>query len=131
VLVFLAVERTFREYIAIFLTGDLKKVTAHYNEPLMLVATSRAVNRAEAEVIMGKIRDDLQARGIAEFVFDRLEVKMVGENVALVSFIIKQQTKDGVVVNVSAGTYSLRRADSGWKIAVISTYPPADFVKLD
>jgi len=58
-------------------------------------------------------------------------VKMLGENVALVSFIIKQQAKDGAVVNVSAGTYSLRRTDNGWKIAVISTYPPADFVKLD
>ena len=50
---------------------------------------------------------------------------MLGENVALVSFINKQQAKDDAIVNVRAGTYSLRRTDDGWKIAVISTYPPA------
>ena len=126
-----AVEQTFRDYLAMFLTGDLKKVMAFYNEPMMLVATGRAVSRAEAEPIMAKARDDFRAGGVAEQVLDRLEVKMLGESVALVSFINRQQGRDGTTVNVRAGTYSLRRTNDGWKIAVISTYPPADFVKLD
>ena len=126
-----AVEQTFRDYLAIFLTGDLKKVITYYNEPMMLVATGRAVSRAEAEPIMAKARDEFHAGGVAEQVLDRLEVKMLGENVALVSFINRHQGKDGATLNVRAGTYSLRRTNDGWKIAVISTYPPADFVKLD
>jgi ketosteroid isomerase-like protein len=64
-------------------------------------------------------------------VLDRLEVKMLGKNIALVSFINRQQGKDRATVNVRAGTYTFRRTDDGWKIVVISTYPPADFVKLD
>ena len=43
---------------------------------------------------------------------------MLGESVAPVSFINKQQAKEGAIVNVR-------------KIAVIGTYPPANFVKLD
>ena len=80
---------------------------------------------------MAKFRDDTRARGVAEQVLDRLEVKMLGESAALVSFINKQQAKDGSTLNVRAGTYFLRRPDDGWKITFISTYPPADFVKLD
>ena len=127
----IAIEQTFRDYLALFLTGDLKKVTAFYNEPMMLVATGRAVSRTEAEPIMAKARDDFRAGGVAEQVLERMEVKILGESVALISFINRQKGKDGATVNVRAGTYSLRRTDDGWKIAVISTYPPADFVKLD
>lgn len=125
-----AVERTFRDYFSMFLTGDLKKVMTYYNEPLMF-AFGRAVSRIEAEPIMAKFRDDARASGVAEQVLDRLDVKTLGENVALVSFVNKQQAKDGALLNVRAGTYFLRRTDDGWKITFISTYPPADYVKLD
>lgn len=94
------------------------------------MANGRAVSRAEAEPIMAQVRDAFRARGVVEQVLDRVEVKMLGESVALVSFINKQQLKDGTV-NVRAGTYSFRRTDDGWKIFVIGTYPPADFVNLD
>jgi hypothetical protein len=67
-----AVEQTFRDYRAVFLAGDLKKVMTYYNEPMMLVATGRAVSRAEAEPIMAKARDDFRAGGVAEQVLDRL-----------------------------------------------------------
>ena len=40
---------------------------------------------------------------------------MLGENVALVSFINKPLAKDGAIVSVRAGTYSLRRTDDGWR----------------
>lgn len=126
-----AVEQTFRDYIEIFLTGDLKKVTAYYNEPTMFASSGAAVSRAEVLVIVAQLREDFRARGVAAQVLDRVEVKMLGEGVAFVSFIIKQQAKDGAIVNVRAGTYSLRKTDEGWKIAFISVYPPADFVKLD
>src|SRR5215813_10877181 len=41
------IEQTFRDYAAMFLMGDIKKVTAYYNEPLMLLPTGRAATRAE------------------------------------------------------------------------------------
>jgi ketosteroid isomerase-like protein len=109
----------------------MKKVTTFYNEPMMLIFANRSVTRAEAEQIMDKGRDIGRSRGIADAVLDRLEVKMVGDGVALVSWLARRVTKDGAVVETAAGTYYFRKTDDGWKIAVISTYPPADFVKLD
>jgi len=32
-----AVEQTFRDYAATFWTGDMKKVTTFYNEPMMVI----------------------------------------------------------------------------------------------
>lgn len=81
-------------YFTMFLTGDLKKVMTYYNDPMML-AGGRAVSRAEAEPTMAKFRDDTRARGVTEQVLDRLEVKMLGVTVALVSFINKQKAADG------------------------------------
>jgi hypothetical protein len=98
---------------------------------MMLVDNERAMSRAQAEPFMAKVRHAFRARGVAEQILDRLEVKLLCESAALVPLIKKQQASDGAIVNVRAGTYCLRRTDGGWKIAVISTYPPADYVKLD
>ena len=126
-----AVEQTFRDYSAAFWTGDMKKVTAFYNEPMMLASSGRVVTRAEAEPIIERARENGRSRGIADAVLDRVEVKMVGNGVALVSWLAKRVTKDGTVVETVAGTYYLRKTDDGWKIAVIHAFPSADYVKLD
>jgi ketosteroid isomerase-like protein len=126
-----AAEQTFRDYAATFMTGDLKKVMAYYNESMMLMPAARIMTLAEADPFMEKVREDRRSRGVVEGVLERLDVKLVGDGVALVSFIIRQQTKDGTVVQASAGTYYLRKADNGWKIAVMHVFPTSDYVKLD
>ena len=126
-----AVEQTFRDYAATFWTGDMKKVTTFYNEPMMVIFANRSVTRAEAEQMMEKLRENGRSRGIADAVLDLLEVKMVGNGVALLSWLSKRVTKDGAVVETAAGTYYLRKTDDGWKIAVQYIFPVADYVKLD
>jgi ketosteroid isomerase-like protein len=125
------VEQTFRDYAATFWTGDPKKVTTFYNDPMMLMPAARVVTSAEVETWVERIRENGRSRGIADAVLERLEVKMVGDGVALVSFIYKRLTKEGAVVETGAGTYYLRKTDGGWKIAVIHAFPVTDFVKLD
>jgi ketosteroid isomerase-like protein len=125
------IEQTFRDYIAMFLTGDMKKITTYYNDPIMLLPFGRILTSAEAGPYMERVRENWRSRGMAETVLERLEVKMVGDNGALVSFIGKRQNKEGAFVEGNAGIYSLRKIDNGWKIAVIHTFPTADFVKLD
>jgi len=60
-----------------------------------------------------------------------MAVKLLGQNVALVSVVAQRQAKDGTVVEKVSGSYVLRRADTGWKIAALVGHPPADFIKLD
>src|SRR5262245_62103198 len=49
-----------------FLTGDLKKITTYYAEPMMLFPAGRAVSRAEAEPIMERARENRRSRGIVK-----------------------------------------------------------------
>ena len=125
------VEQTFRDYSTAFWTADMKKVTTFYNEPMMLMPAGRVVTRAEAEQIMERNRENARSRGAVEGVLERVEVKVVGDGVALVSYIAKRLTKDGAVVQDFAGTYYLRKTNDGWKIAVLHAFPSADYVKLD
>jgi ketosteroid isomerase-like protein len=125
------IERTFRDYAAMFLMGDIKKVTAYYAEPMMDLPSGRAMTRAEAEPIMERVRENRRSRGIVKEMLELVEVKIVGEGIALLSFINKRLTKDDAVVETSAGTYYLKKTDDGWKIAVLYIFPVADYVKLD
>jgi uncharacterized protein (TIGR02246 family) len=126
------VEQLFREYVAAFVAGDPRKIAAYYNEPTMLLGMGKVLStRAEVETWVQTITTDFQSRGIADLHLDQLAVKLLGQNVALVSAISQRRAKDGAVVDTVAASYVLRRADTGWKIAALAAYPPADFLKLE
>jgi len=126
------VEQTIREYVGSFFSSDAKKIATFYNEPLMVVNTGKVyTTRAELEAWTQTNLEGMRSRGIADFRLDQLIVKLLGQNVALVSFMGERRTKDGSPVEALAVTYSLRRTDGGWKIASMIFLPTADFVKLD
>ena len=125
------IEQTFRDYGSVFLTGDIKKVTSYYADPIMIIPIGKVMTLAEVGPWVEATRETARSRGIVEGVTERLEVKFLGDSVALVSFLTKRLNKDRAPVQVFAGTYYLRKTDDGWKIAVLHAFPPADYVKLD
>ena len=126
------VDRTFRDYHAAYSAGDPKKVASYLNEPMMFANVGRVLSTtAEAEEWAAKFIADQRARGIVEIFQDRLEVKLLGQNAALVSSIVQRRNKEGTVLEVGAASYLLRKSDKGWRIVAVTAYPPADFVKLD
>ena len=126
------VDRTFRDYHAAYTEGAPKKVATYFNEPMMFAGVGRVLSTtAEAEEWAAKFIADQRARGIVEIFQDRLEVKLLGQNSAIVSSIVQRRNKEGAVLEVGGGTYLLRKSDKGWKIVAITAYPPADFVKLE
>jgi ketosteroid isomerase-like protein len=118
------VEQTFRDYVATFWTGDLTKVTTFYNDPMMLMPAARVMTSAEVETWVERVRENGRSRGIADAVLERLEVKMVGDGVALVSFIFKRLTKEGAVVETGAGTYYLRKTDKAGRSPLSTPFLP-------
>lgn len=126
------VDRTFRDYHAAYSEGDPKKVASYLNEPMMLAGISKVLSTTtEAEEWAAKFIAEQRARGIAEIVQDRLEVKLLGQNTAIVSSMVQRRNKEGAVLELGAASYLLRKSGEGWKIAAITAYPPADFVKLE
>lgn len=127
-----AVEQTFRDYVAAFVSGDPKRIATYYHEPAMLVGVGKVLGTTtELEKFFAGVRADLQSSGYADFVFDQLAVKLLGQNVAFLSYIGERRTKDGAVLGKVAASCFLRRTDAGWKIAATVAHPPDDFIKLD
>jgi ketosteroid isomerase-like protein len=126
-----AAEKTLRDYVSMYMTGDPKKIAAYLNDPLMFLPNGTVTSGAEAEESIIKFRDDLKSKGIVNIHLEQVEVKMLGANVALVSTSSKRQAKDGATVNTMGAIYLLRKSEAGWKIAAVSLHPVADFVKLD
>lgn len=126
------IDRTFRDYHATYSEGDPKKIAAYFNEPMMIANVGKVFSTtAEIEEWVTKFVADQRARGIVEIVQDRLEVKLLGQNAAMVSSIVQRRNKEGAVLEVGGGSYFLRKSDKGWKIVAVTAHPPADFVKLE
>jgi ketosteroid isomerase-like protein len=125
-----AIEQFYRNYIADFMAGDPKKIAAYYNEPLMLVGVGKVIGTtAEIEKFIAGVRGDLPRD--YEFVLDQLSVKLIGKNVALLSYTGERRAKDGAILQKTAGSSFLRKTDTGWKIATSLSYPQEDFIKVD
>jgi ketosteroid isomerase-like protein len=129
-----AVERTFREYMVAFSAGDPKAIATYYQEPTMLVfpVVSRTLQtNADTEAWLGELRGAMKSRGVADVVIEELNVKMLGENIALLSSTYRRRAQDGSPLENGASSYFLRKSDNRWKIAAVAAHPPADLIKLD
>jgi len=126
------VDRTFRDYHAAYSQGDPKKIASYFNEPMMITNVGKVMSTtAEAEERATEFVAEQRARGIVEIFQERLEVKLLGPSMAIVSSIVQRRNKDGAALEVGGGSYLLRKSNNGWKITAITAYPPADFVKLE
>ena len=130
-----AVEQVYRDYVAAFSADDdPRKAAAYCLEPTMLVGPRlvRVLNSTtETEKWIVEIRSSMRSRGVADVVIDQLNVKLLGQNIALLSATYRRRAKDGAVLDTAAGSYILRKSDQGWKIATVTPHPPEDFIKLD
>src|SRR5262245_51282032 len=99
---------------------------------MMLLGIGKVLStRAEQEAWVQTTLSEFQSRVVADLDLDQFAVKLRGQNVALVPAVSQRRAKDGVVLDAVAASYVLRRSETGWKIAAVASYPPADFVKLD
>jgi len=56
---------------------------------------------------------------------------VLGQSLALVSYMGQRRAKDGSPAQTLAFAYLLRKTDAGWKIVTITFFPATDFVTLD
>src|SRR5262249_59443703 len=128
-----AVKQTFRDFVATFVAGDPKKIASFLKEPVIIVGSGTVLGTtSEIEKWAADTRSQLQSRGYADFAFDQLEARPLGQNVAFLSYSGQRKTKDGAVIEKVAGSMFFRKTDAGWKMVTVPHgYPPADFIKLD
>src|SRR4029077_2353800 len=103
-----AIEQVFRDYVATFVAGDQKKMSTYMNVPVMAVGLDKVlVTATEIEEYVAGVQGNFKSRGYAEFVFDQVAVKLLGQNLAFLSYSGQRRTKDGTVLEKGAGSVFL------------------------
>jgi hypothetical protein len=126
-----AVEKTVKEVVTTFYFDDVKKVVSYFHEPWMQIGTGKVLNTAEeVEKWIAESRKSM-TKDYDHFNAKQLSSKMLGNDFAVVSYLGERQAKDNKVLQTVAGSFFLKRMDTGWKIAAGIGYPPEDFIKLD
>lgn len=127
-----AVKQMFRDYVAALIDDGKPPVAAFFNQPAVTLPLNRLIaTPADAEKWAEDIRPGFQKKGYAQFVPEQMSVKLLGKDIALLSYSGERKTKDGTFIEKSAGTLVYKKTDAGWKIVSILPHPVEDTIKFD
>jgi hypothetical protein len=112
---------TFRRYAHAFQSLDPKAVARHFHKPLLLITPHgvealRAIS--DVEQVYARLMADLPAQGYAGTEFSSLAEQRLSDDLAIVSGAGVRKKATGEAFAPCGMTYTLRRAESAWLIAV-------------
>ena len=120
------VERAVAEYTDAFIKGDLEAVIAHCGTPFVIVSPQGIrilATTAEVEARYVGVLRDLRQRGYAYSKRKETHVKLLDQNLALVSAVFIRYREDGSELETAGATYLLLKEDGRWKIVENISHP--------
>jgi ketosteroid isomerase-like protein len=127
-----AITQTFTNYIQTFQTLDPRATLPYFHVPCMFIPPQGVrvlVTAPDVEALLTEVMEGLKARSYARSELMDLHVKQMSGNTALVSVSRVRYTTDGRELERLGETYTLRRTESGWKIAVAMIHDPDTVVR--
>jgi ketosteroid isomerase-like protein len=118
-----AITQTFTDYIQTFQTLDPHATLPYFHVPCMFIPPQGVrvlATAADVEALLTEVMQGLKAR--SELM--NLHVKQMSGNTALVSVSRVRYATDGRELERLGETYTLRRTEGGWKIAVAMIHDP-------
>ena len=122
-----AITRTFNNYIQTFQTLDPHATLPYFHVPCMFIPPQGVrvmATTADVEALLTQVMEGLKARGYARSELTDLHVKQMNGNAALVSVSRVRYATDGRELERLGETYTLRKVEGGWKIAVALIHDP-------
>jgi ketosteroid isomerase-like protein len=122
-----AIAQTFSNYIQSFQTLDSDTTLPYFHVPCLFIppqGVRTLATTADVKALLTQVMDALKARSFARSELTDLHVKQMSENVALVSVSRIRYATDGRELERLGETYTLRRTEDGWKIAVAMIHDP-------
>jgi ketosteroid isomerase-like protein len=119
--------RTYNEYFQVFQTLRPEAVASFYHVPCMALSPQGVAVMTTSEEIRAffrTMRTALQARHYARSERGDLQVRPLSAQTALVSTSVVRYATDGKELEQFGATYLFRKAEAGWKIAVITIHDP-------
>ena len=122
-----AITQTFTNYTQTFQALDPRAVLPYFHFPCMFIPPQGVrvlATAADVEALLTQVMESLKARSYAWSELTELHVKQMSGNTALVSVSRIRYATDGRELERVGETYTLRRTEGGWKIAVAMIHDP-------
>ena len=122
-----AITQTFTNYIQAFQTLDPDATLPYFHVPCMFIPPQGVrvlATAADVEALLTQVMEGLKARSYARSELMDLHVKQMSGNSAVVSVSRVRYATDGREMERFGETYTLRRTEDGWKIAVAMIHDP-------
>ncbi len=118
---------------AAFSDTDLPRYLSFFHSPYVIMAPAGVVapsSEDEALTILRPQIEDLRARGYARSELNRAKVKLLSATTALaaVEWIRRKVNKEEL--ERLGATYAFFKGERGWKIVMVTVYPPTTLVEL-
>jgi ketosteroid isomerase-like protein len=121
------ITQTFTNYTQTFQTLDPHATLPYFHVPCMFIPPQgvRVLSTAaDVEALLTQVMEGLKGRRYARSELIDLNVKQMSGNTALVSVSRVRYASDGQELERLGETYTLRRSEGGWKIAVAMIHDP-------
>jgi NTF2-like protein (DUF6841) len=128
-----AITQTFTNYVQRFQTLDPHATLPYFHVPFMFITPQGVrvlATAADVEALLTQVMEGLKARSYARSELMDLHVKQMSGNIALVSVSRVRYTTDGEELERLGETYTLRRTEGPWKIAVAMIHDPDTTLRL-
>ena len=122
-----AITQTFTNYIQTFQTLDPHATLSCFHVPCMFIPAQGVrvlATTADVEALLVQVMEGLKARSYARSELMDFHVKQMSGNTALVSVSRVRYATDGRELERLGETYTLRKTEGGWKIAVAMIHDP-------
>ena len=122
-----AIIQTFTNYTQTFQTLDPHATLSYFHIPCMFIPPQGVrvlATAVDIEALLTQVMESLKARSYARSELMHRYVKQMSGNTALVSVSRIRYTTDGRELERVGETYTLRRTEGGWKIAVAMIHDP-------
>jgi ketosteroid isomerase-like protein len=122
-----AITQTFTDYIQTFQTLDPHATLRYCHVPCMFISPQGVrvmATAAEIAALFTQLMESLKARGYARSELTDIHVHKMSENTALVSVSRVRYTTDGEELERLGETYTLRKSEDAWQIAVAMIHDP-------
>ncbi|MGD1715769.1 hypothetical protein [Dapis sp. BLCC M172] len=109
------------EYNNVFAKLNPLILGSFYHYPSILITPETVVtinNRLKLWLVFTKIVTDLKKQNYGRSEISPLNVKLLSNNLALISAIVTRYTKDNQLLTTFSFTYTMRKVEGRWKIIV-------------
>lgn len=130
--------QTYRDYVQVFQSLDPKAILPYFHAPFISIASREVRVMATFPEIEGSFAgnmDILRQNKYARTDIIEIHARQMGTGLALVSVDLERYTSDGEQLGgpgrTYTYTYTLRKVDDRWKIAVAMAHDPESILRMD